>query len=44
MVAHYVGLSVQEATIQSLDRLGMNVVCKKEGYPGSLKVRLPYPR
>ncbi|KAI7841182.1 hypothetical protein COHA_005148 [Chlorella ohadii] len=42
MVKHYVGITVDKALIQSLDRLGMTVVCERG--KDALKCRLPFPR
>lgn len=41
MVKHYVGLTVEEANMLSLDRLGMNLEVKHKGQ--TLQLRLPYP-
>lgn len=40
MIKHYVGITVSEARMLSLDRLGVNVECKRED--STFKVRLPF--
>jgi putative heme iron utilization protein len=42
MVRHYAGITVDEATMLSLDRLGVNVACVRNGQ--QFKARLPFPR
>jgi putative heme iron utilization protein len=42
MIKHYVGITVDKALIQSIDRLGMTVVCERG--KDALKCRLPFPR
>lgn len=42
MIKHYVGISVDKATILNLDRLGMNVACERG--KDAFKARLPFPR
>ena len=42
MIKHYVGITVDSATMLSLDRLGVNVSCERAGQ--SFKCRLPFPR
>ena len=45
MVTHYAGVPCSEATIVSLDSLGMTVKAKLEVAGGSMsKVRLSFPR
>lgn len=45
MIKYYVGIPVSEATIVSLDKLGMTVKAKLEVAGGGYsKVRLPFPR
>lgn len=41
MVKQYAGLTVDSARMLSLDRLGVNVACSREGQ--SFKARLPFP-
>jgi hypothetical protein len=43
MVKHVVGLTVKNATILSVDRLGLNMMVEKEGHQ-PFKLRLPFPR
>jgi putative heme iron utilization protein len=42
MIKHYIGITVDKATMLSLDRLGVNVACERQGE--SFKCRLPFPR
>lgn len=42
MIKHYVGITVDEAKMLSLDKLGVNVACVRQGQ--SFKCRLPFPR
>ncbi|KAL4422913.1 hypothetical protein ABPG75_009110 [Micractinium tetrahymenae] len=42
MIKHYVGITVDKATILNLDRLGMNVACERG--KDAFKARLPFPR
>ena len=42
MIKHYVGISVEKASMLSLDRLGVNVACERQGE--KFKCRLPFPR
>lgn len=42
MLKHYVGITVDKATMLSLDRLGVNVACERQGE--TFKCRLPFPR
>ena len=42
MIKHYVGITVDKATMLSLDRLGINVACERQGQ--SFKCRLPFVR
>lgn len=41
MIKHYVGITVQEARMLTIDRLGAAVACKRNGQ--AFKVRLPFP-
>jgi len=42
MIEHYVGIHVDEAKMLSLDRLGVNVSCTRQGEV--FKCRLPFPQ
>eukprot|EP01024_Parvocaulis_polyphysoides_P072915 TRINITY_DN9323_c0_g4_i2.p1 TRINITY_DN9323_c0_g4~~TRINITY_DN9323_c0_g4_i2.p1 ORF type:complete len:113 (+),score=15.43 TRINITY_DN9323_c0_g4_i2:130-468(+) len=42
LVKHYAGITVQKATMQSIDRLGMIVVCERDGQ--QFKCRLGFPQ
>eukprot|EP00879_Flechtneria_rotunda_P010843 GHRR01011332.1.p1 GENE.GHRR01011332.1~~GHRR01011332.1.p1 ORF type:complete len:317 (+),score=110.76 GHRR01011332.1:686-1636(+) len=42
MVKHYVGLTVQDAKLLDIDRLGINLQCNRDGK--SFKLRLPFIR
>ena len=42
MIKHYIGITVDKAMMLSLDRLGVNVACERQGE--SFKCRLPFPR
>lgn len=42
MVRHYAGLAVDEARITGVDRLGLDLVCKKGGQ--TVRARLPFSR
>lgn len=42
VIKHVVGITVDSATILSIDRLGMNVSCTRQGQ--DFKARLPFPR
>ena len=48
MVKHYVGVDVADAFIGAVDKLGMDVVCKRTPrggqQPQQFKIRLPFPR
>eukprot|EP01025_Chloroclados_australasicus_P055544 TRINITY_DN6749_c0_g4_i3.p1 TRINITY_DN6749_c0_g4~~TRINITY_DN6749_c0_g4_i3.p1 ORF type:complete len:465 (+),score=36.74 TRINITY_DN6749_c0_g4_i3:157-1551(+) len=41
MVKKFAGITVQDAKLQSIDRLGMNVLCERDGQ--SFKCRLGFP-
>jgi len=42
MIKHYIGITVDKAMMLSLDKLGVNVACERQGQ--SFKCRLPFPR
>ena len=42
MIKHYVGITVDSASMLSLDRLGVSVACERQGQ--RFKCRLPFPR
>jgi putative heme iron utilization protein len=42
MIKHYVGITVDSAELLSIDQLGANVACRRQGQ--SFKLRLPFPR
>jgi putative heme iron utilization protein len=42
MIKHYIGITVDKATMLSLDSLGINVACERQGQ--SFKCRLPFVR
>jgi putative heme iron utilization protein len=42
MIKHYIGITVDKAMMLSLDKLGVNVACERQGE--SFKCRLPFPR
>lgn len=42
MVKHFTGLTVNQAHLVTLDRLGMDCVCMKD--KGRMKCRLPFSR
>ena len=42
MVKHYIGITVDSARMLSLDQLGVDVSCERQGQ--QFKARLPFPR
>lgn len=42
MLRHYAGLTVDEARITGVDRLGLDLTCRRDGQ--SIRARLPFVR